>query len=224
MARPLRSHGTFRAERSSSARRPARPSSAITQSGGRLGDACLLTSKPLYSGKQDLQHDHLPSDATGWDAIERDYRDKTLPLAELCLAHGITRHALYELVRKRGWPFRSPTRARPPSPEALARRLVDALDQKMRQFEQRLRETADSGSNAADSERDARTLGALVRLFEKLTELHGAGAKPATSRSKARKELSKAEPASTTKETHDQERLRGELARRLDHLRGQIGG
>jgi len=56
-------------------------------------------------------------------------------------------------------------------------RLYAALDQKMREIENRIERTSRIGAEeltAADSERDARTLTALARLFEKLTDLDGA--------------------------------------------------
>ncbi len=63
--------------------------------------------------------------------------------------------------------------------EEMVRRLYEALDGKMREIEGRIsrareREGGDEIS-PADSERDARTLNTLTRLFEKLTDLDGRG-------------------------------------------------
>lgn len=52
-------------------------------------------------------------------------------------------------------------------------RLYRAFDHKMREVEARI-STGSEGLSPADSERDARTLNSLARLFEKLTDLEGA--------------------------------------------------
>jgi hypothetical protein len=77
-----------------------------------------------------------------------------------------------------------------------------------------------ASATAADSERDARTLNTLVRLFEKLK---GLGLSEAAGR---RAQPAKSAPAddSSVKDAHDADALRGELARRLEKLRGQLGG
>lgn len=59
-------------------------------------------------------------------------------------------------------------------------RFYKALDYKLREVEKRIQRAASDGGCAevftpADSERDARTLGSLARLFEKVAELDGAG-------------------------------------------------
>lgn len=55
---------------------------------------------------------------------------------------------------------------------AIIGRLYRAFDQKMREVEARL-SAGGEGLSPADSERDARTLNSLARLFEKLTDLEG---------------------------------------------------
>jgi len=53
-------------------------------------------------------------------------------------------------------------------------RLYAALESKMREIEHRIERASDDSTqslSAADSERDARTLTALARLFEKLSDL-----------------------------------------------------
>ena len=94
----------------------------------------------------------------------------------------------------------------------LAIRLMNALDQKMTAFEARL---AESDASAADSERDARTLNTLVRLFDRLKTVD-------------EKSLRRAPAANTAipaaKDVIDADRLRRELARRLARLRAGHGG
>lgn len=162
-----------------------------------------------------------------WAVVEREYAAMELTTQEICLQHGITQSALYHRVRINGWPLRQPDKLRrPKTPSAkcahrnpgeaaMARRLLTALDRKMTEFENRIAEPG----NAADSERDARTLGTLVRLFDKLTAL-------GDKRSMARKNAASAKAANSSagKDAHDADRLRLDLARRLEKLRGGIGG
>lgn len=59
-------------------------------------------------------------------------------------------------------------------------RFYRAMDYKLREVEKRIERAAEGGGcaevlTAADSERDARTLGSLARLFEKVAELDDAG-------------------------------------------------
>jgi hypothetical protein len=87
-----------------------------------------------------------------------------------------------------------------------------ALDRKMTAFENRL---AESDASPADSERDARTLNTLVRLFDKLKSLD----------EKALRRL----PAATVstpaaKEAIDADSIRHSLAQRLERLRSGHGG
>jgi hypothetical protein len=165
-----------------------------------------------------------PTSARDWAAIAHDYAATALTVSEICALRSITHTALYNRARRDGWIKRSaalraashrPTRARPDKGKAdLARRLLTALDHKMTEFETRMTQAkAAAPATAADSERDARTLGTLVRLFDKLK---GFGAKAAAG----------AKPGSWTagKDTHDADRFRNDLARRLESLRDSIGG
>jgi hypothetical protein len=166
-----------------------------------------------------------------WEAIRRDYDAQVLTVLGVCAAHSISERRLYQKWQVEGWPLRQPFRARHVAvgQESLSARLVGALDKKLQQFEMRLKRFTDDDS-AADSERDAKTLNMLVRLFEKLAVLQGADARGSLSRDCRAVPpdiAGRAGPVpetTATKDTHDQERLRGELARRLETLRGQIGG
>jgi hypothetical protein len=92
---------------------------------------------------------------------------------------------------------------------ALGRRLFDALERKLSNFERHL-ETATPGTTA-DSERDARTLNTLVRLYHKLETLGGVPAGAV--------KTAAATDAPTTTGDHDADRLRHALAQRLETLR-----
>lgn len=165
--------------------------------------------------------------AADWAAIARHYASGTATVAEICARFGITRAALYRRARREGWPKRSTrkasARAASAKPKAAAKRapaaqrrrdmiarLYQALDQKMQLIEERIAQSAGHAGDAmpvsaADNERDARTLNALFRLFERLTEmddrLRGAGG---------------GDPK--IKDT-DADSLRRDLARRLARLR-----
>lgn len=148
-------------------------------------------------------------------------------MLEICAVHGISPPALYYQIKRNGWPLRRPLTPPPRKKRSsrggrksgnatMARRLLTALDQKMTEFENRIAEPTTS----ADSERDARTLNTLVRLFDKLTAL-------GDKRSAARKNAASAKASANStagKDAHDADRLRLDLARRLEKLRGGIGG
>ena len=161
--------------------------------------------------------------ACDWDAIAHDYAAGALTVDEICAAHSVTRSMVYYRAKTRGWQLRrARSQAACRSDEAdLTKRLLTALDLKMTQFESRLSEDA-AAATAADAERDARTLNTLVRLFEKLKGLGGKSAGPAGTRTT--KFAATTAATSSRKDAHDADRLRGELARRLETLRGQLGG
>jgi hypothetical protein len=109
----------------------------------------------------------------------------------------------------------SPRPSPPTSKAALVRRMLTALDRKMTAFETRMTLAGTVPATAADSERDARTLNTLVRLFDKLK---GFRTKAATSAGAA------AKSRAGGKDIHDADRFRNDLARRLERLRDSIGG
>jgi hypothetical protein len=164
-----------------------------------------------------------------WDAIAHDYAASALTVPDICALHNVSRADLYNRANLDGWIKRSAARRAaiattvhrlPPSRPvkggaALARRMLTALDHKMTEFETRMTAQAAAGSSAttaADSERDARTLNTLVRLFDKLK---GFGAKASASKAGSR---------TAGKDSHDADRFRNDLARRLENLRDTIGG
>ena len=92
----------------------------------------------------------------------------------------------------------------------IVARLYRALDQKMGEIEDRIAMAPQSeadGKSAADSERDARTLTALARLLEKLSDLEGNG----------NKRTGKSGEGVAEKEI-DADRLRRDLADRLERM------
>jgi hypothetical protein len=152
-----------------------------------------------------------------WEALARDYAANELPIQELCALYGISQTALYNHIKARGRPLRSglgyQAKRKPRREENLAQRLLISLDEQMTQFESR--RATDDAHTTADSERDARTLTSLVRLFDKLKSL---GEKQAGRRKAATPAAPKGKAA------HDADRLRQELAQRLEKLRVGLGG
>lgn len=172
---------------------------------------------------------HSPANAVpmrDWAAIAHDYAATALTVSEICALRSVSLSTLYYHAKRDGWIKRSATRRAAPigrpailtdNGEAdLARRLLTALDQKMTEFETRMTQAAAfPPATAADSERDARTLGTLVRLFDKLKGFSakaGAGVGAASGSRIA------------GKDNHDADRFRNDLARRLESLRDSIGG
>jgi hypothetical protein len=165
-------------------------------------------------------------DRRDWAAIAHHYAASALTVPEICALYSVSRSVLYNRASLDGWIKRSAARRaaalhRPPLPHTvkgeadLSRRLLTALDHKMKEFETRMTQAATAPATAADSERDARTLNTLVRLFDRLKgfgakAVAGAGG-PAASRTAG-------------KDSHDADRFRHDLARRLESLRDSIGG
>jgi transposase-like protein len=178
-----------------------------------------------------------PSPPRDWDAIARDYAAGDLTITEICTLHGISSSTLYSRANKSRWKKRKhdaapkaapnaaapekaaakspPRKRRAKQPPDLTQRLLTALDQKMTEFETRMAEGAPT--NAADSERDARTLNTLVRLFDKLKSF---GEKPGAAKKSASPATpdtsASAQPSASGTDAHDADRLRH--AQRLARL------
>ncbi len=158
-----------------------------------------------------------------WAAITRDYAEGVLTVNEICAAHSISRSQLYYRSRAENWPLRRAfsRAARRRAQLDLTDRLVTALSLKMSEFENRMSGCAGAAlKTAADSERDARTLNTLVRLFEKLKsidEKSQAAAPLAT--------LARPNKAGTIKRhANDADRIRTELANRFEKLQRELRG
>lgn len=167
-----------------------------------------------------LSPKHRPPARRGWAAIARDYAAGALTVAEICTLHNVSASALYRRAAQEGWKMRRETGTASSGRTqgaGLADRLLIALDQKMTEFENRM--TQGGGATAADSERDARTLNTLVRLFDKLK---GFGTKGEAD-GKAAASLPHAATAAG-KDAHDADRLRHDLAQRLEKLREGLRG
>jgi hypothetical protein len=155
-----------------------------------------------------------------WDAIARDYAAGPLTVLQVCEAHAVSQTALYYRAKAEGWPLRRApdVLALRRSRAGLTKRLLSALDAKLAQLEHRMANSTAS-ETAADGERDARTLHTLLRMLERLREMGEApgGKRRGRPPQAAAGTMMDIEP-------HDAERIRNDLAQRLEALRGQLGG
>jgi hypothetical protein len=99
----------------------------------------------------------------------------------------------------------SPARSRPSGRQDFVARLYGAIDMKLQAIEERM--TSDEPTSPADTERDVRALGTLIRNIEKLHEFDD--------------QLSRGRPgqgSSAPTSPADAERRRQELAQRIERL------
>jgi hypothetical protein len=186
-------------------RGPCRPKSSRRRTG------------PQISGKADEQID--------WPAIRCAYEASDEPLAEIGLRFGVSRQRIQGAAKREGW--RRPLEgidgaalAVAEGAEGAARRrivarLFKALDEKMRQIEDRIAKAVAGGEqqSAADAERDARALSALAGLYAKLVALDEAAKAQSTDKGTGPSKLSSGAAG-------DADGLREDLARRLRLLEG----
>ena len=181
--------------------------------------------------------------ATDWGEAARLYGEGRASVRELASRLGVSTSTIYRKARDQGWrrPVRkggktsktvTPADARIEiaAPDAnvmmnrsadtgtIYARLYKALDCKLAIVEARIAHAVQSktGIPAAQSERDARTLSSLVRLFEKLRAMDVKEA--ATT---GRRGSSEGTSLSPKERTEDDDRFRRELIRRIKALRKQ---
>lgn len=183
------------------------------------------------------------------EAVRLDYVAREFSIDRIAERHGLTRHEVQDLRRLHEWPPRRPdkvaaiaaaragvsssTRApaakvRTPVAVLQKRRLIErlygAITSKLEQME--ISMTRDDAANPADSERETRALGHLVKNFEKVQSLEtdltrdaGAAGGKLGAGGAARQGAISAD---------DAERKRGALAERIRKVRerfdGSVGG
>lgn len=146
-----------------------------------------------------------------WPGIEAAYRDSELTVSELTDLFGISQSRLYTYARHHGWPPRRKrlpvgrevldkvARSVDPSIAMLAR-LSRALGKHINELEAAV---ASPDRTDKDREREAKVLGSLAQVLDKLTELAG--------------KLDKSDPAD--KETAaDHDRIVAAIAERVARL------
>lgn len=165
-----------------------------------------------------------------WAAVAQAYARGEESERRIAIRFGIPSSTLYYRAKREGWvrPKRAiataprgmltvaslPKAERPPPPTRvravrrapLLDRLFRSVKEKMTQIEAEDARARDEGRSPAEGERSARTLAALGRLYDKLTEVDVRTRKAA---GPERKDII----------DDDAERLRQELAERFDRLR-----
>jgi len=169
-----------------------------------------------------------------WAAVRRAYADASVPLAEISKQHGLTPMRIGARAKREGWAGREertrksgasarrgasktanaprasaerrqkdalPTRG---AQRALIGRLYRAISLKLEHMEERMA-SGDSRS-AQDEERESRALATLISNFEKVTEAVAG--------------LDKERDAARAGIGADAERMRREIAERLERLGG----
>ncbi len=145
-----------------------------------------------------------------WDLIAALYADHSLPLREIARRCGVHKGTISKRAFREGWPARGSRRRTPPQRAeytVLIARMFRAIDRQMLEMEQRL-ETDPQQRNAAERERDARTLTTLTRTLEKLRDLQD----------KAARSRAETGAGDDGKEARDTEEMRAELERRFTRL------
>jgi hypothetical protein len=163
-------------------------------------------------------------DDRDWEPVRDDFLYSGMAQRRIAWKYGMTEDTLRKRRRAEGWervvPVQPLPKRRPPEPRAgepptptekrrarMVRRLFAVLDAKIAELEARMTGD-DRAQNAADAERDARSLTALARLYAKLVEMdEGSGGGGATG------------SQANMKDGDDADRLRRDLADRLARLR-----
>lgn len=153
-----------------------------------------------------------------WDTIRQEYVSGNITVKEIAAKHAVSVTRIYQVAKSNGWPKRGATRQNSSrfsakntqthaSPkEVLIKRFFAVLDHQTCELEQRFNEHAGSLPPSSEAERDARTLGALTKLLEKLIELE---------------QSSTADEQSTVGDdpaSADMDAFREELTRKLEEL------
>jgi hypothetical protein len=170
-------------------------------------------------------------DPIDWEGIKHAYVYGDWSIERIADARGSSATTISKRAKREGWVRlvgtkrlrggpkpRPPGTPRPkPATEAqlrrrkMVRRLFEVLDGKLREIEERMADAQREGAlpqSAADSERDARSLTALARLYAKLVELDEA-ATPAAG---------EGSDIGAAARSDDADQLRRDLALRLERL------
>lgn len=94
----------------------------------------------------------------GWDDVRRAFEFTAEPVATIAKRHGVSPTAIRSRAKQQNWQRCT-----------MAVRLYDYLDGKLAQLEARM--DNDVELSVADQERQARTLGHLIRSFDQVNSL-----------------------------------------------------
>lgn len=172
-------------------------------------------------------------DDAQWAEVRRLYESGEGTVVGIAGAFGIDARAIHGMARRHGWPRRSemkgrrvgrrgPAAAVPPGHptrsvrQALIRRLYLAINLKLQHWENRM--AGGEELSSADSERMAKEITTMIRGFEAVAEAEGAIEKrDAGDDGQGRR--GKRRSADDTTVADDAERMRREIAERLERLR-----
>ena len=176
--------------------------------------------------KDRVRRGSMQLDDETWAAVRRAYADPSVPLAEIAKRYGLTPMRIGARAKQENWPGRDarianrntpPVTAGPGGGEkqtrhgalptrgaqrALIGRLYRAISLKLEHMEKRM--ASGKARSAQDEERESRALATLINNFEKVTE--------------AVAELDHDGNARTAGAGADAERMRREIAERLERL------
>ncbi len=163
---------------------------------------------------------------TNWAEIRRAYEAGPEAVTHLAERFSVPAGRIYRRAKKERWrrPAARPLqdsgaagrppegltesrRNRPVNKQMMIARLYKAIDQKLKKLEARM--GSDRDISAADSERETRELGVMIRSFEKITEF-------ATEIENRRQSSAPGRVSAA-----DAERMRAEIAERLERLHAQ---
>lgn len=147
-----------------------------------------------------------------WADIAGAYAAGDETVAAIAARHGIDRGAIIRRAQADGWPRRRAPSHAPRAPTeraqaALMRRLFNAIKTKLKHLETSMK--SGKAMSAADSERQTRQINHLIRSFEKVTEL---------ARARDNAASGSGAPGGASISTADAERMRAEIAERLERL------
>ncbi len=170
----------------------------------------------------------MQDDEQTWAQVRRAYADVSVPLSEIATRFGLTPMRIGARAKQESWPGREqrtrkrprratassdgdPEKRTPPAAlpsrgarRALTARLYRAISLKLEHMEKRM--ASGKARSAQDEERESRALATLINNFEKVTE--------------AVAELDTEGNACAAGAGADAERMRREIAERLERLGG----
>ena len=169
-----------------------------------------------------------------WDAVRHDFLHSGMAQRRIAWKHGTSANKMRERQRAEGWervvpctplPTRwsGPRAGEPPTPTQLRRgrlnkRLHAILDAKLTELELRMAERKDGPQCATDTERDTRTLTAILQIITKLAALEDA-ARAADKNDKNATNTNENAGTTGARTEDDADRLRRDLAARLARIR-----
>ncbi len=176
---------------------------------------------------------NAPRDGPDWEAIKHAVLHSGLSYRRIAEKYGASEKTIANKAREEGWvrivplqrlpsgrkprPPGAPAPKRPTADQIRRRRMIArlfaVLDAKLKEIEERMANRACEGgspASAADTERDVRAFGQLMRIYAKLAALDDA----------ERDKTGDKEDNADLRTIEDADSLRREIARRIERLSG----